>query len=76
LALLFEIYNKDSKYGAGLGLIGAICINLCGGIVLLFWLLSGNLHLPLRGLDFLWTLDFLLLVISSLELFNRFKAKG
>ncbi len=76
LALLLEVYGKDSKYTAGLGLIGAIGINLCGGIVLLFWLLSGNLHLPVRGMAFLWSLDIILLVISSLELFNHFKAKG
>lgn len=75
LALLIESYSKDSKFTSGLGLPGAICINLCGGIVLLFWLILGNLNLPLKGLIFLWGLDIFLVVISSLELINHFKTK-
>lgn len=33
----------------GLGLGGAITINLCGGGVLLSWLVLGDLTVPLRG---------------------------
>lgn len=73
LALLIEAYNKDSKFTSGLGLLGAICINLCGGIVLLFWLILGNLALPLHGAIFLWCLDLILLAISTFELINHFK---
>jgi hypothetical protein len=40
--------------GVGLGLGGAIAINLCGGLVLFGWLVFGDLSLPLRGLIFLW----------------------
>jgi hypothetical protein len=75
LALLVEAYGNTSNNTTGLGLIGAICINLCGGIVLLIWLLSGSLDIPLRGSIFLWTLDIILLIVSSFELFFHFKSK-
>jgi hypothetical protein len=75
LALLLETTSIHPKFTVGLGLLGAICINLCGGIVLLFWLLLGQLDLPLKGAVFLWSLDVLLLVISSLELLNHLKTK-
>ena len=73
IALIIELRKKDSKRTSGLGLLGAICINLSGGAVLLIWLLFGNLGLPLHGAIFLWSLDILLLVISSFELFHYFK---
>lgn len=68
IALIIEAYRKQRDRYVGLGLVGAISINLCGGFVLLLWLLFGGLNLPLRGLIFLWILDLLLLVISSIEL--------
>jgi hypothetical protein len=73
LALLAETISKNSKLTSGLGLFGAILINLCGGMVLLFWLIFGDLNLPVRGEIFLWSLDILLILISSLELFGHFK---
>lgn len=75
LALLIEAITKKSRFTSGLGLLGAICINLCGGIVLLFWLMLGHLDLLLRGEIFLWSLDILLLIISALELINHFRTK-
>jgi hypothetical protein len=48
LALPVECYRKSSRF-VGLGLGGAIAINLCGGFVLAVWLLCGRLALPLRG---------------------------
>jgi hypothetical protein len=54
--------------GGGLGLYGAIAINICGGLVLGFWLVFGDLELPFRGLVFLWTLLFVLVGISTIEL--------
>jgi hypothetical protein len=69
IALTIESLRKETANYIGLGLIGAISINMCGGIVLLLWLLSGNLNLPLKGLLFLWILDIILLVISSVELY-------
>ena len=59
IALLIETFKGKHKF-SGLGLYGAIAINLCGGFVLAFWLLYIELHLPLRGLIFLWILDNLL----------------
>ena len=76
VALIIEAFrNNLSGNSAGLGLTGAISINLCGGIVLLVWLLSGNLDIPLKGLIILWTLDIILLLISSAELIISFMKK-
>ncbi|MEJ2222537.1 MAG: hypothetical protein P8X80_17245 [Desulfobacterales bacterium] len=72
LALLIECYRKSSRF-IGLGLSGAIAINLCGGCVLAAWLLSDKLSLPLRGQIFLWALVVLLVGISLLEGFSHFR---
>jgi hypothetical protein len=72
LALLIECYRKSSRF-VGLGLGGAIAINLCGGLVLAAWLLSDRLTLPLRGQIFLWTLVVLLVGISLLEGLTHFR---
>ncbi|MBN1696587.1 MAG: hypothetical protein JW881_03645 [Spirochaetales bacterium] len=68
VALVIEALKKEKSRFTGLGLIGAVSINLCGGIVLTFWLLFGNLVLPLQGSVFLWTLAGILLVINVFEL--------
>ncbi len=73
IALAVESLKNKPGYVSGLGLLGAICINLCGGAILLFWLVSGDLGIPVRGKVFLWTLDILLLVLSSIELMNHLK---
>jgi len=67
VALYIEVRRTDRRVTTGLGLLGAITINLCGGCMLLFWLLSGNLEIPLRGKIFLWILDALLIVLSGIE---------
>lgn len=67
VALTIEAFRQP-KGLTGLGLGGAVAINLCGGIVLLVWLVSGALDLPLRGLVFLWTLAIVLVGISTVEL--------
>ena len=67
LALLIECFRPLDGLG-GLGLGGAIAINLCGGLVLVAWLITGELSLPLRGQIFLWTLALVLMVISAIEL--------
>ena len=66
LALLLECYRKSNRF-VGLGLGGAIAINLCGGFVLAVWLLSDKLILPLRGQILLWSLVLLLAGISLVE---------
>jgi hypothetical protein len=73
LALLLECYRKSNRF-TGLGLGGAIAINLCGGLVLAVWLLSSKLSLPFRGQIFLWSLVLLLVGISVLEGLSSFKS--
>lgn len=74
IALTMEAYRKSSNNNRiGLGLLGAISINLFGGFVLLLWLVFGNLNLPLKGYLFLWTLDVILLLISTIELVGILK---
>ena len=74
LALLIECYRQSNGF-IGLGLGGAIAINLCGGFVLAIWLLSGSLNLPLRGQIFLWSLVLLLVGISLIEGFAQLKMR-
>jgi len=52
IALLIQHVRGSS----GLGLEGAISINLSGGLVLAGWVLFGALSLPLRGRILLWAL--------------------
>lgn len=68
IALLIESFREKTQQLVGLGLGGAIAINLCGGAVLMGWLIFGGLDLPMRGLIFLWGFAFILVVISSIEL--------
>jgi hypothetical protein len=67
IALLIERHHRTEK-GIGLGLAGAVAINLCGGLVLCGWLIFGNLPLPMRGVLFLWLIVLLLLGLSMAEL--------
>jgi len=71
IALFLESQSTSDKT-SGLGLLGAVVINLSGGLVLGAWLLWGNLELPLRGSVFLWSLVILLVGISSIELATKF----
>jgi hypothetical protein len=71
IALMIE-RRRTTESGVGLGLGGAVAINLCGGIVLCGWLVFGDLSLPLRGLIFLWVLVVLLVGISTAELAMAF----
>ncbi len=57
--------------GSGLGLDGAVAINLCAGLVLAGLLLFADLALPLRGTLFLWALVILLVGISSAEIIAK-----
>ncbi len=66
IALFIEYKRKDEFIGLGLG--GAISINMMGGIVLLLWLISGSLNIPAKGKIILWILDIILVGISTLEL--------
>ena len=72
LALLIEYYRKEGSF-IGLGLGGAISINLCGGIALALWLIMGNLSISFSGYIFLWTLVFLLIGVSFVEFIIFFR---
>jgi uncharacterized membrane protein HdeD (DUF308 family) len=67
LALFVERFGYKKKM-RGLGLDGAIVINICGGIVLLIWLLIDPFYLPLRGYVILWTIALLVLIVGIVEL--------
>lgn len=53
IGLLLESNRRKDDPIVGLGLGGAIAINLCGGAVLMGWLLSGDLDMAVRGRVFL-----------------------
>ena len=74
IALFLESRNTRDQT-SGLGLHGAVVINLCGGLVLCAWLLWGNLELPLQGAIFLWGLVILLVGISGIELATKISGK-
>ena len=76
VSLLLESNRQTDQQMIGLGLVGAITINLCGGFVLLGWLLFGNLNLPLQGSIFLWVIAIILVGISSVELIAYRKAQS
>ena len=63
VALLLQRFR-----GQGLGLAGAVSINLCFGAALLIWLAAGELSMPLRGHLLLWVLAVVLFAISAVEL--------
>ncbi len=68
IALLVEVRRRGGNKAVGLGKGGAVAINLCGGLVLMGWLIFGRLGLPIRGTVFLWALVVLLVGLSGLEL--------
>lgn len=70
LALLIELYGASSHV-RGLGLGGAIAINLCGGGALLAWLVFVPLSIPLHGRVILWIVATLVLIIGLAELVSK-----
>ena len=72
IALTIECYRKQEGM-VGLGLGGAIAINLSGGLVLILWLLFGDLNIPSKGYFFLWSLAIILVGISLIEIFINLK---
>jgi hypothetical protein len=62
---------RGGKGLSGLGLAGAISINLFGGGTLLFWLLFVKLEIPLRGTITLWIVAILVVGIGLVELFSK-----
>jgi len=70
VALLIERYGV-SKNVRGLGLGGAIAINLCGAGVLLVWLLMGDLSIPLRGHIVLWLVAVIVIGVGIAEIIAK-----
>ena len=70
IALLIGRSAKD-KNADGLGLKGALAINLSGGFVLALWLLFGSLDVPVHGKIIMWALVVILFVLSAVELFTQ-----
>lgn len=65
VALLVERTGRRSR---GLGIEGAIAINLCGAGVLVGWLLVAPQAIPVRGRYTLWTVAILVIGIGLVEL--------
>ena len=72
IALTIECYRKQGE-SIGLGLGGAVSINLSVGLVLILWLIFGDLNIPFRGLFFLWSLTVILVGISLIEIHIQLK---
>lgn len=70
IALLIS-RSANNKRSDGLGLRGAMTINLSGGFVLTLWLLFGSLDVPMHGKIIMWTLVVILFVLSAVELFTQ-----
>jgi hypothetical protein len=74
VALIIE-FNRKPAGMVGLGLGGAIAINLCAAFVLVFWLFNGKLRVSLFGHITLWILLIILVVISVFEIYVSRKKK-
>ena len=70
VALLIERYGA-SKNIRGLGLGGAIAINLCGAGALLLWLLIGPFDIPYRGNVILWSIAIIVLIVGFVEIIAK-----
>jgi len=70
VALLIERYGASKKI-RGLGLGGAIVINLCGAGVLLLWLLIAPFDIPFRGNVILWSIAIIVLIVGFVEIISK-----
>jgi len=70
VALFLELFGRAAGV-RGLGLGGAIAINMCGGGALLIWLLLSPFTIPLRGHVLLWSLAVIVLGIGIAELSSK-----
>jgi hypothetical protein len=71
-ALLVECFKRSTAI-TGLGLDGAIIINLIGAGTLVIWLVAGQLVLSLRGTIFLWIIAILVLGTAGIEIFSKWR---
>ena len=70
IALVLERFSGQQGI-TGLGISGAIAINLCGGGALVYWLLYGGLELSLGGAIFLWGIAVVVLGVALVELLSK-----
>ena len=70
IALLIERYGF-SRNIRGLGLGGAIAINLCGAVALLIWLLCFPFDIPLRGYVILCSIVIIVLLVGIIEILAK-----
>lgn len=71
---LFLEWRKTSSNFIGLGIGGAIVINICAALALLVWLVLGDLAIPLRGRLILWGLVLLIIGVVIPEIKNTRKS--
>jgi hypothetical protein len=70
LALLLELIGYRHKV-RGLGLGGAIVINMIGSIALFCWLIFGSLDIQTRGTILLWCVGGVVFLIGIAELATK-----
>ena len=70
IALLLEAYGQRHRI-RGLGLGGAIVINICGAGILALWLIFKSPEIPLRGVIILWVVAVVVLGIGILEVLAK-----
>jgi len=70
IALFLELVGF-SRQLRGLGLGGAIVINIIGSFVLICWLIFGSLEIPLKGQFILWIIGLLVFFIGIAELVTK-----
>lgn len=75
LALLLERYSRNRSV-KGLGLAGAILINLCGGIALFSWLVFSKPVLSQSGSLLLWLIALLVVGTGIVELISITREQG
>ena len=70
IALLIELYGESRKV-RGLGLAGAVAINLSGAGALVIWLVISPFSLPIRGRVILWSVAIVVLTIAFAEIVTK-----
>ena len=70
VALMIELFGV-SRQIRGLGLGGAIVINIIGALVLIYWLTFATLEIPLKGRIILWIVGMVVFLIGIAEAVTR-----
>lgn len=75
LALLLEHFRGTTGVN-GLGLGGAVSINICGSAMLVGWLVGRNSGMSTRGQVVLWMVALVVLGLSVVELLSQMTGRG